>query len=222
MPCSTPITGTAAAVKSARRNSPGLSRRMSLRPCTLTMPTAIVKTMLANTQCGRYCNGPVRNKSTTSTTAAKASCATWLRAPASSAMAVWVGLPLTTKAPLIAAPALAAARRGRRRPCRRAPVRAVPSCRSWAGSYLDDADRPPAPAGALLVEFGARVERAEAGDVNVLEELMVVLAHGDLAAVEALGRHAFELLRHRLGVVGLGLVNRLGEHSHLVHRARIK
>jgi hypothetical protein len=43
-------------------------------------------------------NGPVRNKSTKSTTAAKASCATWLRAPASSAMAVCVGLPLTTKA----------------------------------------------------------------------------------------------------------------------------
>src|ERR1700741_4697409 len=33
------------------------------------MPTAIVNTMLANTQCGRYCNGPVRNKSTTNTRA---------------------------------------------------------------------------------------------------------------------------------------------------------
>ena len=84
----------------------------------IDMPTRIVKTKRANTrfsprpcqrsaQCGRYCNRPVRNKSTT---AAKASCATWLCAPASFAMAVWVGLPLTTKAPLIAALALAAAK----------------------------------------------------------------------------------------------------------------
>ena len=70
MPCSTPIAGTAAAVKSATRNSPGLSRRMSLRPFTSTMPAAMVKTMLARTQRGRYCNGPVRNISTTSTHAA--------------------------------------------------------------------------------------------------------------------------------------------------------
>ena len=40
--------------------------------------------------------------------AANTSCATWLRAPARSAMAVCVGLPLTTNAPLSAAAAFAA------------------------------------------------------------------------------------------------------------------
>jgi hypothetical protein len=39
---------------------------------------------------------------------AKTSCASWLRAPAPSAIVVWVGLPLTTKVPLAAAAALAA------------------------------------------------------------------------------------------------------------------
>ena len=81
MPCSTPIATTAAAVRIASRNSPRLSRRMSRRPRRSTMPTAMVKTMLASTQRGRYCSGPVRNRSTTSTIAAKASCAAWLRAP---------------------------------------------------------------------------------------------------------------------------------------------
>jgi hypothetical protein len=47
-----------------------------------TIPTAIVNTMLASTQRGRYCSGPVRTSSTNSTTPAKTSCATWLRAPA--------------------------------------------------------------------------------------------------------------------------------------------
>ena len=37
-----------------------------MRPSTSTMPTAMVNTMLASTQRGRYCSGPVRNKSTTS------------------------------------------------------------------------------------------------------------------------------------------------------------
>ena len=73
-----------------------------------SMPTAMVNTMLARTQRGRCCSGPVRNSNTRTTTAAKTSCATWLRAPAPSAIAVWVGLPLTTKAPLSAAAALAA------------------------------------------------------------------------------------------------------------------
>ena len=59
----------------------------------------MVNTMLASTQRGRYCSGPVRNNSTNSTMPAKTSCATWLRAPALSAIAVCVGLPLTTKRP---------------------------------------------------------------------------------------------------------------------------
>jgi hypothetical protein len=37
----------------------------------LLLPTAIVNTMLASTLCGRYRRGPVRNTSTTSTTAEK-------------------------------------------------------------------------------------------------------------------------------------------------------
>ena len=73
------------------------------------MPTAIVNTMPANTQRGRYWSGPVRNSSTSSTTPANTSCATWLRAPARSAIAVCVGLPLTTNVPLTAAAAFAAA-----------------------------------------------------------------------------------------------------------------
>ncbi len=75
-----------------------------------TMPTAMVKTMLASTQRGRYCSGPVGTSARAATTTAKTSCATWLLAPALSAIAVWVGLPLTTKAPLSAAAALAAER----------------------------------------------------------------------------------------------------------------
>ena len=60
MPCSTPIAGTAAAVKKASKNSPRLSRTMSRQALdTSTMPTAMVKTMLASTQRGRYCSGPV-------------------------------------------------------------------------------------------------------------------------------------------------------------------
>ena len=72
------------------------------------IPTAIVNTMAASTQRGRYCSGPVSASSTSSTTPANTSCASWLRAPARSAIAVCVGLPLTTNAPLRAAAAFAA------------------------------------------------------------------------------------------------------------------
>ena len=65
--------------------------------------------MPASTQRGRYCSGPVMTSSTNSTTPAKTSCAIWLRAPVLSAIAVCVGLPLTTKVPLTAAAAFAVA-----------------------------------------------------------------------------------------------------------------
>ena len=81
---------------------------MARSPLTSIIPTAIVNTMAASTQRGRYCSGPVSTSSTTSTPPANTSCATWLRAPARSAMAVCVGLPLTTNVPLSAAAAFAA------------------------------------------------------------------------------------------------------------------
>ena len=109
MPCSTPIAGTAAATASASQNSPWLSRQMLANPFTSIMPTAMVKTTPASTLRGRYCSGPVSARSTIATMAANTSWANWLLAPALSAIAVWVGLPLTTKAPVSAAPALATA-----------------------------------------------------------------------------------------------------------------
>jgi hypothetical protein len=57
---------TAAAVTRARCDSPGLSRRMSRRPVTSIIPTAIVNTMLPTRQRGRYWSGPVRTSSTSS------------------------------------------------------------------------------------------------------------------------------------------------------------
>ena len=51
---------------------------------------------------------------------------------------------------------------------------------------------------------------------------MVVLAHEDFAAVEALALHALELARDHLEIVGFGLVDGLGEHAHFVDRAGIK
>ena len=51
------------------------ARRMSRRPLKSIIPIAIVKTIAANTQRGRYWSGPVKNNSTSSTTAAKTNCA---------------------------------------------------------------------------------------------------------------------------------------------------
>src|SRR5258708_18264991 len=67
----------------------------------------------------------------------------------------------------------------------------------------------PAPAGLLLVErflFGALAER---GNIDRLEELVIVLAHIALGAVEHLEIHTFERLRHlhpgrRLGLAAAG------------------
>src|ERR1700746_1654161 len=78
---------------------------MSRRPVASIIPSAMVNTMAANTERGRYASGPVRASNTSSTMPANTSWASWLRAPARSAMAVCVGLALTTNAPLTAAAA---------------------------------------------------------------------------------------------------------------------
>ena len=70
----------------------------------------MVKMIAARAQRGRSFSRPTTVNRATSTLKANTSCASWLRPPARSAMAVWVGLPLTTKAPPSAAAALAAAR----------------------------------------------------------------------------------------------------------------
>jgi hypothetical protein len=69
---------------------------------------AITKTTAARTAFGRYCNGFVRNRSTTATTAAVVSCATCVRLCASSAISVFVGLPLTANVLVMPAARLAA------------------------------------------------------------------------------------------------------------------
>src|ERR1700690_254718 len=69
---------------------------------------------------------------------------------------------------------------------------------------LDGADGLPTPAGPFFVELRARIERAEAGDEQVREELVIVLADPGVAAVEGLGLHALELRGDGLRVVGLG------------------
>ncbi len=81
---------------------------MSRRHATSIIPTAMVNTIAANAHRGRYCSGPVSTSSTNRAVAANASCAIWLRAPRRTAIAVCVGLPLTTNVPLIAAPIFAA------------------------------------------------------------------------------------------------------------------
>ena len=73
---------------------------------------ATINTMAPSTHRGRYCKGLVRKSNTSATTAAVAMCATWLRPPELSTMAVCAGLPFTTNVPLIAAAAFAAAQAG--------------------------------------------------------------------------------------------------------------
>ena len=106
---------TAAAVTTARLNSLGLLRRRMRSPLTSTNRTATTNTIAPSTQIGRNFSGPVRNNSTTPTVAAVAKCANWLLPPAVSTMAVWVGLPLTTKVPLRPAAASAAHKPSRSR-----------------------------------------------------------------------------------------------------------
>ena len=70
----------------------------------------------------------------------------------------------------------------------------APSCR-WSGAWsawLDLGSLPPAPAGLFLVERLLLGAVAERGDIHRLEELVIVLAHGALAAVKDLELHAFE------------------------------
>src|SRR5574338_758446 len=70
---------------------------------------------------------------------------------------------------------------------------------------VDLAQHLPAPAGLLLVERLLRRQGAERADVHRLEELVIVLAHEALAAVEDLRLHAFELGRDLDRLAGLGL-----------------
>src|SRR6202453_2981907 len=125
-------------------------------------------------------------------------------------------------------------RRAPRRGFGRAPAPPPPSPRLRSGPLhfaggrqnrvvrLDYADLPPAPAGSFFVEFGAGIEWTKATDEHVLKQLMVLFAHGDFAAVEAFGSHAFELGGGRLGIIALGLVDGLGEHAHFIDRAGIE
>ena len=79
----------------------------------------------------------------------------------------------------------------------------------------------PAPAGFFFIEFRAGIKRAEAGDIHVLEELVVIFAHVAFAAVKGREFHAFELRRDSLRLVGIGFFNRLHQHAHFVYNARI-
>src|SRR4051794_37782352 len=67
----------------------------------------IRNTTVESTASGMYWSGLVRNSSTTSTTLAHVSDASWLRPPAPSTICVLVGLPLTTNVPDTPAAALA-------------------------------------------------------------------------------------------------------------------
>src|SRR3954453_23295869 len=98
-----------------------------------------------------------------------------------------------------------------------------PFCMLSGGPYprLDSADRLPTPSGVLFIEFHTVDLWAEAEHVHVLEELMVLLAHPDILAVEALGLHSFELGCDLLGIRRLRLGNRLSQHHELVDHPRI-
>src|SRR3954453_14745338 len=67
----------------------------------------IRNTTVDSTASGMYWSGLVRNSSTSSTTPAQVSDASWLRPPAPSTICVLVGLPLTTNVPDTPAAALA-------------------------------------------------------------------------------------------------------------------
>src|SRR5882757_8909048 len=87
---------------------------------------------------------------------------------------------------------------------------------------VDLRDQLPAPAGLFLVErflFGALAER---GNIDRLEELVIVLAHVALAAVEHFDLHAFERERDLDRIDRLGLVGGRRQHPHLVDGARIE
>src|ERR1700736_3361771 len=80
----------------------------------------------------------------------------------------------------------------------------------------------PAPAGLFLVErflFGAFAKR---GNIDRLEELVIVLPHVALAAVEHLELHAFERKRDLDRIDRLGLVGRGRQHPHLVDGAGVE
>ena len=64
----------------------------------------------ASTAFGMEASGPVRKSRTTATIAPAVSWAIWLRPPALSTISVLVGLPLTTKVPVMPAAALASPR----------------------------------------------------------------------------------------------------------------
>jgi hypothetical protein len=86
---------------------------------------------------------------------------------------------------------------------------------------LDRPNELPAPAGLFLVELRAGIKRAEARDVHVLEELVIIASHPRLAAVECLDLHIFEPCRNRTRLVRFRLPDRLGEHAHLIYDARV-
>src|SRR5215203_1289870 len=74
---------------------------------------------------------------------------------------------------------------------------------------LHGPDELPAPAGLFLVELRAGIERAEARDVHVLEELVVIAPHPRLAAVECLDLHILEPCCNRTRLVRFRLADRL-------------
>ena len=66
------------------------------------------------------------------------------------------------------------------------------------------------------------VRFAERGYVHRLEELVIVLAHVALAAVEDFKLHAFERERDLDRIDRLGLVGGCRQHAHLVDGARVE
>src|SRR5436190_18022586 len=77
-------------------------------------------------------------------------------------------------------------------------VRAFHLAGGWkhGGGRLDLCNQLPAPAGLLFIERLPFRAIAERGDIDRLEELVIVLAHVALAAIEHLELHALERDRY--------------------------
>src|SRR6478752_3125975 len=117
----------------------------------------IRNTTVDSTASGMYWSGLVRNSSTTSTTPAQVSDASWLRPPAPSTICVLVGLPLTTNVPDTPAAALARPRPTRstsslnRSPYLAANAREVAAL--WARITMKIENAVAASAGASVPQF---------------------------------------------------------------------
>ena len=110
MPCSTPTRTTVPAVIAATTNSSRRSFQMRFIPAASTSSMPIRNTTVASTASGMYCSGAVSQSRTIATMTTVVTDASWLLPPAPSTIWVLVGLPLTTKVPVNAAPRLAAPR----------------------------------------------------------------------------------------------------------------